>query len=248
MAIESSAKFDIDPLTYGVTMSDDDGCKSFTDQYFLSFALLSPDSLSPPAYGVDEFLQQLPIADYALEHYSFSHNSTSRDSIADEITGDGGCSLLPYSTPASLSPDVLLHAPSCEPVRTYSTSAKSVSKPRRQPIPKTSEPSRMKTTESSKAKNKTKPAKRKRRTITMERNRVAASKLRLRNKSAVDALGNVCNELEQKNIALKTDHDSLLKKVLELKNQILMHATCGDEGIDAWVMAEARSYVEIARC
>lgn len=82
----------------------------------------------------------------------------------------------------------------------------------------------------------------------MERNRVAASKLRLRNKSAVDALGNVCNELEQKNIALKTDHDSLLKKVLELKNQILMHATCGDEGIDAWVMAEARSYVEIARC
>ncbi|PYI04593.1 hypothetical protein BO78DRAFT_408988 [Aspergillus sclerotiicarbonarius CBS 121057] len=65
----------------------------------------------------------------------------------------------------------------------------------------------------------------------LERNRVAASKCRLKKKQHTEELQNRHKELVQQKGELNSEVDRLRGQVLSLKNEMLRHSQCGDEAI-----------------
>ena len=78
----------------------------------------------------------------------------------------------------------------------------------------------------------------------LERNKVAASKCRQKKKVWVDDLKAQKSELEQENSNLQHENKSLVNDVIQLKSQLMAHASCGDLSIDRWVEIEAKRFVQ----
>ncbi|KAG6044672.1 hypothetical protein E4U17_000468 [Claviceps sp. LM77 group G4] len=71
-----------------------------------------------------------------------------------------------------------------------------------------------------------------------ERNRLAASVYRKRVKKHAEQLKLTNQETEK----LLVERDELAREVVQLKDQLLLHATCRDSNIDAWIARAAESY------
>ncbi|KAG6033028.1 hypothetical protein E4U40_005655 [Claviceps sp. LM458 group G5] len=71
-----------------------------------------------------------------------------------------------------------------------------------------------------------------------ERNRLAASGYRKRVKKHTEQLKLTTQDTER----LLTERDELAREVVQLKDQLLLHATCQDSNIDAWIARAAESY------
>lgn len=69
----------------------------------------------------------------------------------------------------------------------------------------------------------------------LEKNRVAAEKCRQRRKEYTVGLIAHASDLSSKNKALKVDQAMLREQVLNLKNEVLRHASCGSWAIDKYV-------------
>ncbi|KAG6152043.1 hypothetical protein E4U11_007641 [Claviceps purpurea] len=73
-----------------------------------------------------------------------------------------------------------------------------------------------------------------------ERNRLAASGYRKRVKKHAEQLKLTNKDTEK----LLAERDELSLEVVQLKNQLLLHATCQDSNIDAWIARAAESYTQ----
>lgn len=71
-----------------------------------------------------------------------------------------------------------------------------------------------------------------------ERNRLAASGYRKRVKKHAEQLKLTNQDTEK----LLAERDELAREVVQLKDQLLLHATCRDRNIDAWIARAAESY------
>ncbi|KAG6108715.1 hypothetical protein E4U13_006328 [Claviceps humidiphila] len=71
-----------------------------------------------------------------------------------------------------------------------------------------------------------------------ERNRLAASGYRKRVKKHAEQLKLTNQDTEK----LLAERDELAREVVQLKDQLLLHATCQDRNIDAWIARAAESY------
>lgn len=233
MAIANPVYFDLDPLCYPEALEDDDASKLFMDQYLLSAGLFAADQISPATDVVDETLRHLNGV-VAPESLYVRHDSISSAAITESPLDEGSFALSSLATPSSdhiLSPDSRCQ----EPAQRDATPQDNNSTTPQKSVPKLSG--------KSKQNGKKTPKRRRGRTVAMERNRLAATKSRLKHKSATDALENTCNDLEEKHLNLKAEHAELVQKTLRLKSEILRHATCGDPNIETWVTDEARSFV-----
>ncbi|KAG6150855.1 hypothetical protein E4U35_007370 [Claviceps purpurea] len=73
-----------------------------------------------------------------------------------------------------------------------------------------------------------------------ERNRLAASGYRKRVKKHAEQLKLTNKDTEK----LLAERDELAREVVQLKDQLLLHATCQDSNIDAWIARAAESYTQ----
>ncbi|KAG5963876.1 hypothetical protein E4U58_003402 [Claviceps cyperi] len=73
-----------------------------------------------------------------------------------------------------------------------------------------------------------------------ERNRLAASGYRKRVKKHTEQL-KLTNQDTEKRLA---ERDELTREILQLKDQLLLHATCRDSNIDAWITRATESYTQ----
>ncbi|KAG6169712.1 hypothetical protein E4U51_001437 [Claviceps purpurea] len=73
-----------------------------------------------------------------------------------------------------------------------------------------------------------------------ERNRLAASGYRKRVKKHAEQLKLTNKDTEK----LLAERDELAREVVQLKDQLLLHATCQDSNIDAWIAKAAESYTQ----
>ena len=78
----------------------------------------------------------------------------------------------------------------------------------------------------------------------LERNRLAASKCRQKKKQWVGSLEAKKAELEKENNRLQNDYSALVNQVNQLKNDLMVHANCGDTNINSWIETEARRFVQ----
>ncbi|PYH91649.1 hypothetical protein BO71DRAFT_294547, partial [Aspergillus ellipticus CBS 707.79] len=65
----------------------------------------------------------------------------------------------------------------------------------------------------------------------LERNRVAANKCRKKKKEHAKQLESRCLVVSKENSTLETEVDHLRSEILTLKNELLRHSQCGDNGI-----------------
>lgn len=78
----------------------------------------------------------------------------------------------------------------------------------------------------------------------LERNRVAASKCRMKRKEWVSDLEEHKVGLESFHNNLQMEYQGLLGEVSNIKNQLMQHANCNDSNIDQWLQNEARTFVQ----
>ena len=78
----------------------------------------------------------------------------------------------------------------------------------------------------------------------LERNRVAASKCRQKKKAWVSDLETQKSDLEAMHGNLQREYSSLVDQVTQLKNDLMIHAGCGDRNIDSWIETEAKRFVQ----
>lgn len=78
----------------------------------------------------------------------------------------------------------------------------------------------------------------------LERNRVAASKCRQKKKAWVSDLETQKSDLEAMHSNLQREYSSLVDQVTQLKNDLMIHAGCGDRNIDSWIETEAKRFVQ----
>ena len=76
----------------------------------------------------------------------------------------------------------------------------------------------------------------------LERKRIAASKCRQRKKEWLTDLEATKSKLEKQHTALHGKYDELLDEVTQLKNLLMIHASCNDSNIDEWIDYEADIY------
>ncbi|RAL04535.1 bZIP transcription factor [Aspergillus ibericus CBS 121593] len=65
----------------------------------------------------------------------------------------------------------------------------------------------------------------------LERNRVAANKCRKKKKEHAKNLETRCEQVSRQNTLLESEVDHLRGEILNLKNELLRHSQCGDDGI-----------------
>ncbi|PYI08298.1 hypothetical protein BO78DRAFT_395702 [Aspergillus sclerotiicarbonarius CBS 121057] len=65
----------------------------------------------------------------------------------------------------------------------------------------------------------------------LERNRVAANKCRKKKKEHAKQLESRCEKVSRENTLLESEVDHLRGEILNLKNELLRHSQCGDDGI-----------------
>ncbi|PWY92988.1 hypothetical protein BO94DRAFT_357902 [Aspergillus sclerotioniger CBS 115572] len=65
----------------------------------------------------------------------------------------------------------------------------------------------------------------------LERNRVAANKCRKKKKEHAKQLESRCETVSRQNTLLESEVDHLKGEILSLKNELLRHSQCGDDGI-----------------
>ncbi|KFA48286.1 hypothetical protein S40293_08821 [Stachybotrys chartarum IBT 40293] len=82
------------------------------------------------------------------------------------------------------------------------------------------------------------------RTHVLERNRVAATKCRLRKRDEASALASREQTVEDQNRYLSSCFDSLVSEVLQLKTELLRHTDCGCVLIQRYIAHEAKKTVE----
>ncbi|KFA63939.1 hypothetical protein S40285_03747 [Stachybotrys chlorohalonatus IBT 40285] len=82
------------------------------------------------------------------------------------------------------------------------------------------------------------------RTHVLERNRVAATKCRLRKRDEASALASREQTVEDQNRYLSSCFDSLMSEVLQLKTELLRHTDCGCVLIQRYIAHEAKKTVE----
>lgn len=73
----------------------------------------------------------------------------------------------------------------------------------------------------------------------LDRNRLAAARLRERTKEKNFDLEQRKLDLEQKHNELWDECDNLVNEIVSLKKTILMHAHCNNANIDRWIQYEA---------
>lgn len=232
MAMANLASSSLTPFTYVIAMEDDNDSKFFMDQYL---SLLSP-------FSAAQTLSTIYIFDDTQVHPNIQDHiaSTGSDSFTKNTVGDGDDIWKFDTTPSlslSISSDSSPHDRPLEPVHTSPEPRKN-SRTSCQPS-RTAKKKKTLQAECGKI-----PTKRTARTVAMERNRIAATKSRLKSKSATDILVSTCCKLEEQYSALKTEHDKLFHEILELKIHILKHANCGEESIDIWVSDEAQRFAK----
>ncbi|RFU72914.1 bzip transcription factor [Trichoderma arundinaceum] len=77
-----------------------------------------------------------------------------------------------------------------------------------------------------------------------QRNRVAASKCRMKKKEKVDELKEMKSSLEQRNNDLHQEYQRLRREIGQVKSDLIHHTECNDPNIDRWVENEAKGYVQ----
>ncbi|OAQ64590.1 bZIP transcription factor domain-containing protein [Pochonia chlamydosporia 170] len=77
---------------------------------------------------------------------------------------------------------------------------------------------------------------------SLERNRISASKSRKRSKEWEHKLETKKEVLEAKHRTLRAEYGNLLRETLELKNDLISHARCHDDKVDAWIGSEAKNF------
>lgn len=82
------------------------------------------------------------------------------------------------------------------------------------------------------------------RTEYLERNRVAASKCRQKNKERVHDLAERKGALETKHTTLQREYNTLLNDKNEIGRLLMAHARCNDRNIDQWIELEAQKFVQ----
>ena len=82
------------------------------------------------------------------------------------------------------------------------------------------------------------------RSKNLEKNRVAASKSRLKKKEYVADLEKTKIGLEQRNANLHLEYNGLFGELISTKNRLMTHASCNDQNIDQWLENEARKFVQ----
>lgn len=81
------------------------------------------------------------------------------------------------------------------------------------------------------------------RSQSLKRNRIAASKCRQKKKVWQNTLEERKGELERRHAALQRDYNELLGEASQLKNSLMVHSGCGDPSIDAWIEKAAIEYI-----
>ncbi|KAI1773370.1 hypothetical protein F4818DRAFT_422296 [Hypoxylon cercidicola] len=77
-----------------------------------------------------------------------------------------------------------------------------------------------------------------------QRNRMAASKCRKKQKLANNERQQKARIISEQHSCLMARKASLEADMLNLKNELLLHGTCGDESISAYLMQTARNFVK----
>lgn len=80
--------------------------------------------------------------------------------------------------------------------------------------------------------------------LVKQRNRVAASKCRLKKKGKVDELKEMKSSLESRNNDLHVEYQRLRQEIGQIKTDLIHHTECNDLNIDRWVENEAKDYVQ----
>lgn len=81
------------------------------------------------------------------------------------------------------------------------------------------------------------------RTESLKRNRMAASKCREKKKVSQHNLEEQKSDLEAQNSRLQREYNELLEEVSQMKNYLMVHAGCDDNRIDRWIKGEATRFV-----
>lgn len=97
---------------------------------------------------------------------------------------------------------------------------------------------------SSGASNKSTPTSDEPGTEKRERNRMAASKCRKKQKLANNVLQERAGIITEQHTFLMAHKASLESEMIGLRNELLLHGTCGDEPISAYLMQTARDFVK----
>ena len=82
------------------------------------------------------------------------------------------------------------------------------------------------------------------RSKSLKKNRVAASKSRLKKKEYVTGLEKTKIGLEQRNVNLHLEYNGLFGELISMKDQLMAHASCNDKNIDQWLKNEARKFIQ----
>ncbi|KAL7910152.1 hypothetical protein GGI35DRAFT_357078 [Trichoderma velutinum] len=77
-----------------------------------------------------------------------------------------------------------------------------------------------------------------------QRNRVAASKCRMKKKEKVDELKEIKSSLEARNHDLHMEFQRLRQEIGQVKSDLIHHTECNDPNINRWVENEAKGYVQ----
>jgi hypothetical protein len=88
------------------------------------------------------------------------------------------------------------------------------------------------------------PPQRQRRRRILERNRLAATKCRIRKRDEASALATREQEMEDHNRYLASVYDGLAAEIYELKTQLLRHTECGCVLIQRYIANEAKRSVD----
>jgi len=95
-----------------------------------------------------------------------------------------------------------------------------------------------------KGKKKATAARDTKRKSLLERNRMAASKSRQKNREWMDNLEKKCITLGSRNSDLQAECDTLMGEISRMKTQVMGHARCNDPKIDEWIKNEARMFLQ----
>ncbi|OAQ74363.1 bZIP transcription factor domain-containing protein [Pochonia chlamydosporia 170] len=87
-----------------------------------------------------------------------------------------------------------------------------------------------------------KPKRPVKKSASLERNRKSAIKSRRRNKEWEQKLATKKGILEARHSALRAEYGNLLRETLELKNDLIRHAGCHDDKVDAWIGGAAEKF------
>ncbi|KAL7800043.1 hypothetical protein V8C37DRAFT_363861 [Trichoderma ceciliae] len=80
--------------------------------------------------------------------------------------------------------------------------------------------------------------------LIKQRNRVAASKCRMKKKEKVDELKEIKSSLEARNNDLHMEFQRLRREIGQVKSDLIHHTECNDPNIDRWVENEVKGCVQ----